>query len=83
MSSNKTCFNVESGQISFTADTYQWALLVKIMSKLDIDQIQDDSERLCLELWRQGVRNAVWAALALGWVSTNKDLMEDIMHYLM
>ena len=79
-----TGFSTETNHITYTATSLQWAMLVRAMRALDSDQIEDDLERVCFELWREAIQVVVEAAFAKAWLNAHQltGVSEDVRDHL-
>jgi len=70
--------------VSYGDVAYNWAAICKVMRRFDCDVIENDVERALFVAWRESLRNAVIAALALAWLDEQslKNLQLDIKEYL-
>lgn len=84
MCSSQSGFKVEPNQVTFEANAFDWAALVRVLGRLDTDRLSD-ADRLCFSLWVQAAQCAVQAAICQAWLDEQgiAKALEDLQEYLL
>ena len=75
---------VEPEFVCYSDSACHWAILCRVLQRFDCETIENDLERAFFVAWREKIKCAVIAALAISWLDeiSRQNFQKDLLEHL-